>query len=137
MSWSTSDPDSPDTIPPTEYCSAGFVAVASSPAQLATLAVPKLIRPGSPPVIELSVTDIRSIPFSRNEILEPIATSVSTVPAGSGATGIALSELSPRAAGALVELELRVAVFAEVDPQIGVLAAVLAADRRADPLTGG
>ena len=47
---------------------------------------------------------------------------------------VGAAELSPGAGVALVEAELRTAVVPEVDPDVGVLAAVLRADGRADPL---
>ena len=71
----------PDRVLDRGVCGGGVVA---GPA--AALAVPKVIRPGLPPVSVSSVTAIRATPFSRNVILDPIATSVSTVPAGSGGT---------------------------------------------------
>ena len=44
------------------------------------------------------------------------------------------AELGPGAGGALVEPQLRAAVVPEVDAEVGVLAAVLRAHGRADPL---
>jgi hypothetical protein len=83
LSSNTTDPDNPDTDPPTEY-ELGADADALSPAQLSAVAAPKVMIPGAPPVNDPSVTAIRSTPFSCNEMLDPTALNVNCVPAANG-----------------------------------------------------
>src|SRR6185295_9909554 len=53
---------------------------------------------------------------------------------GQRPAAVAAAELGEGAGGALVDPQLRGAVVPEVDPQVGVLTAVLAAHGGADPL---
>ena len=55
-----------------------------APAQLSAVAVPKVMIPGAPPLMLLSVTLIRATPFCRNEIVEPTAVNCNCVPAANG-----------------------------------------------------
>ena len=83
LSCYTTDPDNPDTEPPTEYVCGGDDP-APPPAQLSAFAVPNVMIPGAPPVMLVSVTLIRVTPFCRKEIVDPTAVSCSCVPAASG-----------------------------------------------------
>ncbi len=58
-------------------------AVAVAPTQLSPVAAPKVMIPGAPPAMLLSVALIRTTPFTRNEIVEPTAVSCNCVPAAS------------------------------------------------------
>src|SRR5262249_9096289 len=78
LSCSTTVPDSPDTLPPTVY----VVLLAVPPDQLSTWPVPKDMMPGAPPVKLVSVAEIRTTPFCKNEIVEPTAMTCSLVPGG-------------------------------------------------------
>ena len=90
--------------------------------------------PGAPPVSVVSVAAIRSMPFCWKEMRGADGAERELGAGGQRAAVVAVAELDPGAGGALVEPQLRGAVVPEVDPQIGVLAAVLAAHGRADPL---
>ncbi len=48
------------------------------------VALPKAMMPGAPPDTLVSETEITRVPFSQNEIVDPIAWSFSWVPAASG-----------------------------------------------------
>ena len=53
------------------------------PDQLSAVELPDAMMPGAPPVKLVSVTDIRDRPFCWNEMVLPVATSLSCVPAAS------------------------------------------------------
>ncbi len=57
------------SVPAYWTCSGdGAEAVAAPPCQLSVVAAPKVMIPGAPPVSVLSLTAIRTTPFSANEI---------------------------------------------------------------------
>jgi hypothetical protein len=57
------------------------------PDQLSARPVPYAMMPGAPPVTLVSVTVMTAEPLSRNEIVDPVAVSLSVVPAASALTG--------------------------------------------------
>ncbi len=82
LSSSTTVPERPDTVPPTVEVVAG--PSAPTPTQLPASAVPSAMIPGAPPLKAASVALMTTVPFSANERVEPLALSVSWVPATRG-----------------------------------------------------
>ena len=69
--------------------------------------------------------------------MEPTAAQLQLRPGGQRPAVVRAPELDPGARASLVQPQLRAAAVPEVDPQVGVLAAVLSPHRRPDPLAAG